>query len=173
MTTFVEYRVQIGVATNPEFPLDGSPPVLPLEVESRRALADAWRRTAHIVFEPTFDSRITYAIREQLEAAVSNSDADGLCGVWQASWADTGMAFLNRDELLSFLREVVRERAPAVKPTAYLASCNSDDFEFLAGMNEPLQPVQRAELEAEMERFLAQLGELRPGERYALIVEQN
>jgi hypothetical protein len=173
MTTFIEYRVQIGVATNPEFPLDGSPPVLPLDVEARLALADAWRRTAHIVFEPTFDSRITYAIREQLEAAVSSSDTDGLCGAWQAGWADAGVAFLNRDELSSFLRGVVRDRAPSVKPTEYLASCNSDDFEFLAGMDEPLQPAQRAELEVEMERFLAKLGELRPLERYALVVQQN
>jgi hypothetical protein len=173
MTTFVEYRIQIGVATNPDFPLDGSPPVLPREVEARRALADAWRGAAHIVFEPSFDSRITYAIREQLEEAVSNSDSDGLCGDWQADYSEAGVAFLNRDELMSFLRKVVRERAPAVKPTAYLASFNSDDLEFLAEMNEPLQPEQLTKLETEVEQFLAGVGELKPGERYALIVEQS
>jgi hypothetical protein len=173
MTTFVEYRVQIGVATNPDFPRDGSPPVLPLEVEARRAVADAWRSTAHVVFEPTFDFRITCAIREQLEEAVSNPDSNRLCGVWLGRSMDAGVAFLNRAELVSFFRTVVRERVPAVKPTAYLASCNSDDLEFLASMNEPLQPEEQTELEAEVEQFLAGVGELRPVERYALIVEQS
>jgi hypothetical protein len=172
MTTFVEYRVQIGVVTNPDFPDDGSPPVLPSDLESRRSLANSWRQTAHIVFEPSFDSRIIYAIREQLEEAVSNPDSEGLCGVWQASWMDTGVAFLNRDELLAFFRAVVREGVPKAKPTAFLASFNSDDVEFLVSMDEPPDPEQQAELEAEVEQFLAGIGELRPGERYALIVEQ-
>ena len=172
VTTFLEYNVQIGVVTAPDFPAEDPLADLPADAKARRTLVDRWKHSAQVILSPSFDSRLAYAIREQLEDGLGKPASEGLFGDWQGDGFESSVAFMDRDELLAFFHVVVRERVPHVKPTAYLASFNSDDVEFLTGMNEPISQEYQAELASAMEEFLAGVRELREGQRYALLVEQ-